>query len=126
MMAQNDIELIKRTLEGDDTAFGFLVDKYKGAVHALAYRKLGDFHLAEEITQDTFLKAYQNLGNLKDATRFPGWLYVIAARCCISWQRKKRLGAQSLEDLNETQMHSLNWSKYRDILFRGWKFLDST
>jgi hypothetical protein len=34
-MAYHDAELIKRTLEGDDTAFGFLVDKYKGAVHAL-------------------------------------------------------------------------------------------
>ena len=55
-MAYSDIELIQRTLAGDETALGFLVDKYKGAVHALAYRKLGDFHTAEEITQNTFLK----------------------------------------------------------------------
>jgi RNA polymerase sigma factor (sigma-70 family) len=118
MMAYNDAELIKRTLEGDDTAFGFLVDKYKGAVHALAYRKLGDFQIAEEITQDTFLKAYQHLGNLKDYARFPGWLYVIAARRCISWQRKKRLTTQSLEDVDETQMRSLTWSKYMDMQSR--------
>ena len=90
-MAHSDAELIKRTLAGDETAFGFLVDKYKGAVHALAYRKLGDFHIAEEITQDTFLKAYQKLGTLKDPARFSGWIYVIAARRCISWQRRHRL-----------------------------------
>ncbi|MFQ6043592.1 MAG: sigma-70 family RNA polymerase sigma factor, partial [Candidatus Poribacteria bacterium] len=117
-MAQSDAELIKRTLAGDDAAFGFLVDKYKGAVHALAYRKIGDFQIAEEITQDAFMKAYRNLGNLKDPARFPGWLYVIAARCCISWQRKKRLPTQSLEEVNETQMRSLNWSKYMDTRAR--------
>ena len=70
-MALHDTELIQRTLEGDESAFGFLVDKYKGSVHALAYRKLGNFHIAEEITQDTFLKAYQKLSTLKDPGRFP-------------------------------------------------------
>ena len=64
-MAHSDSELIKQTLDGDETAFGFLVDKYKGAVHALAYRKIGDFHTAEEITQDTFLQAYKSCPHSK-------------------------------------------------------------
>ena len=51
-MANSDADLIRRTLDGDASAFGFLVDKYKGAVHALAYRKIGNFHTAEDITQD--------------------------------------------------------------------------
>ena len=93
------VELIQRTLEGDESAFGFLVDKYKGSVHALAYRKLGNFHTAEEITQDTFLKAYQKLSTLKDPGRFPGWLYVIAARCCLSWLRQNRLQTESLDSV---------------------------
>jgi len=95
-MPYSDAELIKRTLDGDESAFGFLVDKYKGAVHALAYRKIGDFHIAEDIMQDTFLKAYQKLRTLKAPKHFPGWLYVIAARCCIAWHRKNRLRFQSL------------------------------
>lgn len=111
-MSYSDAELIKRTLDGDETAFGFLVDKYKGAVHALAYRKLGDFHIAEEITQDTFLKAYQKLGTLKDPKLLPGWLYVIAARCCISWLRKNRLRFQSLDIVDKEQINSLAWAKY--------------
>ncbi len=116
-MALHDAELIQRTLEGDESAFGFLVDKYKGSVHALAYRKLGDFHTAEEITQDTFLKAYQKLSTLKDPVRFPGWLYVIAARCCISWLRQNRLQTESLDSV-EGEMNTQSWTKYTDAHLR--------
>lgn len=44
-MKNNDIELIRLTLDGDDTAFAKLVEKYRSAVHALVWRKIGDFHL---------------------------------------------------------------------------------
>ena len=116
-MALHDAELIQHTLAGDESAFGFLVDKYKGSVHALAYRKLGDFHIAEEITQDTFLKAYQKLSTLKDPKRFPGWLYVIAARCCISWLRQNRLQTESLDSV-EGEMNTQSWTKYTDARLR--------
>ncbi len=112
-MALHDVELIQRTLAGDESAFGFLVDKYKGSVHALAYRKLGDFHIAEEITQDTFLKAYQKLSTLKDPVRFPGWLYVIAARCCISWLRQNRLQTEPF-DSAKGEINMRSWTKYAD------------
>ena len=116
-MALNDTELIQRTLEGDESAFGFLVDKYKGSVHALAYRKLGNFHTAEEITQDTFLKAYQKLSTLKDPGRFPGWLYVIAARCCISWLRQNRVQTESFDNV-EGEVNAQSWTKYTDARLR--------
>ena len=116
-MALHDTELIQRTLAGDESAFGFLVDKYKGSVHALAYRKLGDFHTAEEITQDTFLKAYQKLSTLKDPGRFPGWLYVIAARCCISWLRQNRLQTESFDNV-KGEMNAQSWTKYTDARLR--------
>ena len=109
-MALHDAELIQRTLAGDESAFGFLVDKYKGSVHALAYRKFGDFHTAEEITQDTFLKAYQKLSTLKDPARFPGWLYVIAARCCISWLRQNRLQTESFDRVLRREMNTQSWA----------------
>ena len=64
-MKNNDAELIQRIREGDDTAFSALVGKYQRSVHALAWRKVGDFHIAEDITQETFLKAYQRLSTLK-------------------------------------------------------------
>lgn len=111
-MAQSDSELIKQSLEGDVNAFGFLVEKYKGAVHALAYRKIGDFHIAEDITQDTFFKAYQKLSTLKHYAHFPGWLYVIAARCCISWFRENQHPTQSFDQLDATQVEALAQTKY--------------
>ena len=64
-MEIDDVQLIHSTLSGDDEAFSTLVQRYQKSVHALAWRKIGDFHHAEEITQDTFLQAYEKLPTLK-------------------------------------------------------------
>ena len=111
-MKNDDAELIQRVLEGDDDAFSVLVNKYQKQVHALAWRKIGDFHVAEEITQDTFLKAYKRLATLKKPQRFASWLYVIAANRCSSWLRKKRLWTQPLETLEETDNEHVQTSTY--------------
>ena len=111
-MKNDDAELIQRVLEGDDNAFSVLVRKYQKQVHALVWRKIGDFHIAEEITQDTFLKAYKKLTTLKEPQRFDSWLYVIAANCCSSWLRKKRLWTQPLESLEETDNQHVQTGTY--------------
>ena len=98
MEREDDVQLIQRTLSGDDAAFGILLQRYQKSVHALVWRKIGDFHIAEDITQDTFLQAYKKLSTLKNHNQFAGWLYVIADRLCIDWSRKRRLRTQSLED----------------------------
>ena len=104
MEKYSDEMLIRRTLQGDKDAFGFLVERYKGAVHTLAYRKLGDFHDAEDIAQETFLRAYQNLSSLKNPAQFAGWLYVITANCCKMYWRKRGRQFQanlSIEELSD-------------------------
>ena len=111
-MKNNDAELIQRVLDGDETAFSALVEKHKKSVHALAWRKIGDFHVAEEITQDTFLKAYQNLSTLKEPQKFAGWLYVIATNYCKMWLRKKGLSTQSLEDTSSAELEKTAYSGY--------------
>ncbi|RKU32175.1 hypothetical protein C6499_03685 [Candidatus Poribacteria bacterium] len=111
-MKNDDVQLIQRVLEGDDTAFSVLVKKYQRSVHALVWRKIGDFHIAEDITQDTFLKAYQRLSTLKKPQRFASWLYVIAANHCSTWLRKKRLWTQSLEETNSAQLEKATYSGY--------------
>ena len=111
-MENNDAQLIQRVLDGDDTAFATLVRKYQKSVHALAWRKVGDFHIAEDITQDTFLKAYRRLSTLKKPQRFASWLYVIAANHCSTWLRKKRLRTQSLEDTSSAQLEQATYSGY--------------
>ena len=111
-MKNNDVELIHRILDGDETAFSILVEKYQKQVHALAWRKIGDFHIAEEITQDTFLKAYQKLATLKKPHRFAGWLYVIATRRCQAWLRKKQVQTESLEEIDSEELEPEAYSQY--------------
>ena len=71
-MEKDDVELIYSILAGDEAAFSTLVKKYQKSVHALAWRKIGDFHIAEEITQDTFLQAHKKLASLKNPSQFAG------------------------------------------------------
>ncbi len=111
-MKSTDVELIQRVLDGDDTAFSDLVKKYQKSVHALAWRKIGDFHIAEDITQETFLKAYQGLSTLREPQSFIGWLYVIATNHCNTWLGKKRLRTQSLEDTSSAELDKATYSDY--------------
>ncbi len=101
-MKNDDVALIHRILADGETAFTELVKKYQKQVHALAWRKTGDFHIAEDITQDTFLKVYQRLHTLKDPKQFSGWLYVITTNLCNTWLRKKRIQTQPLGDAETT------------------------
>ena len=98
-MIEEDVQLIRRILSGDDAAFTALVRKYQKSVHALAWRKIGDFHYAEEITQDIFLQVYNKLSTLKDPRQFAGWLYVMTSRHCSNWRRDNKSRLQLLETI---------------------------
>ena len=112
MAIEDDAQLIQRILSGDDSAFNALVQKYQKGVHALAWRKIGDFHYAEEITQDTFLQAYKNLSTLSNPDQFAGWLYVIATRLCIDWQRKQKFVPQSLQEVPVKEIEASAYTCY--------------
>ena len=109
---ENDVQLIRKVLSGDDEAFNTLVQKYQKSVHTLVWRKIGDFHYAEEITQDTFLQAYEKLSTLRDPNQFAGWLYVIANRLCIAWIRKQKPAMQSLSDASVKEIDNLTYERY--------------
>ena len=111
MEREDDVQLIHAVLSGDDSAFDILVEKYQKSVHALAWRKIGDFHYAEEITQDTFLRAYQKLSTLRNPSQFLRWLYVIANRLCLNWLRKQQ-PAQQMQSLEDTPMEEVMKSVY--------------
>ena len=111
-MKNSDFALIRRTLDGDQNAFTTLVTKYQKWVHTLVWRKTGDFHIAEEITQDVFLKVYKKLSTLKPTDHFTGWLYVIATRRCIAWFRKKRLPITSLDATPISELEEFYYTQY--------------
>ncbi len=111
-MKNEDARLVNQFLAGDEGAFTALVKKHEKSIHALTWRKVGDFHIAEELTQDTFLKAYQKLGTLKNPNQFAGWLYVIADRLCIAWHRKPKPAMESLETISGEKIEESSYRHY--------------
>lgn len=111
-MIENDVQLIRRVLSGDDSAFATLVEKHQKGVHALIWRKIGDFHYAEEITQDTFVQAYRKLATLRDHNHFSGWLYVIANRLSLNWIQRHKPAMQSLEDIPVEEIEESSYKHY--------------
>lgn len=111
-MRNDDVTLIQRILSGDENAFASLVRKYQQQVHAFARRKIGDFQIAEDITQETFLQVYQKLETLDDPTLFSQWLYAIANRLCIAWFRKNRLQTEPLEEVCILGIEREPYSRY--------------
>lgn len=86
----NDQTYIEKTLKGDTNAFAFLVNNYKVMVFSLAMKMLKSREEAEEISQDTFIKAYKNLSKFKGDSKFSTWLYKIAYRSCLDSLKKNR------------------------------------
>ena len=111
-MRNDDFALIQRILAGDESAFESLIKKYQKQVHALAFRKVGDFQTAEDITQETFLRVYQKLATLNDPAKFSGWLYAIVNHLCIAWHRKNRLQTESLREIHISEIETDVYSRY--------------
>ena len=111
-MVEDDVQLIHRILSGDSEAFTALVKKHQKGVHALAWRRIGDFHHAEEITQDTFVRVYKHLPKLKDPSQFSGWLYVITNRLCNTWLQENKSLIGSLEDVPVVEVQRTSYERY--------------
>ncbi len=111
-MLENDVQLIRRVLSGDDSAFATLVERHQKGIHALVWRKIGDFHHAEEVAQDTFIQAYKKLATLKDPKHFSGWLYVIASRLSLNWIQRRKPTMESLEDTPVEEIEESSYKHY--------------
>ena len=83
-----DEQLIGATLGGDIPAFGKLVERYWNMVFALALSRISNSAEAEDIAQESFLKAYSKLGTLKKPCRFAGWLSRITVQQCTNTVRR--------------------------------------
>jgi RNA polymerase sigma factor (sigma-70 family) len=102
-----DRYIINKCLNGDSTAFGMLVDKYKESVYALAYSKLRNFHDAEDVTQEAFMKAYQNLRTLRQWDDFHAWIYAITNNICkmMIRSRSRQPDREFIEDQTVKSLH---------------------
>ena len=119
-MYTEDGHFIQKCLDGEPAAFGFLVDKYRSCVYSLAYAKLGNFHDAEDIAQEVFIKAYQKLHALKRSDKFRPWLYAITSNLCTDFLRSRSSRPESayLEDVDEAILEEPSMEAYQNQLRR--------
>lgn len=101
-LAGEDSALIKRLSAGDEEALGTLMDRYGGALLHFAHRLVGDMQLAEEIYQDTMLKAWQQASSFRVDGHLKAWLFRVARNNAIDYMRKKRLPVEEFTACLET------------------------
>jgi RNA polymerase sigma-70 factor (ECF subfamily) len=94
----NDNEIISQVLIGDHQAYAGLVNRYQNYVFTLALRMVKNREDAEEVAQDSFIKAYKYLADFKGNSKFTTWLYTIVNNTGISFLRKKKLDIHSLDN----------------------------
>ena len=103
---QSDAELVQSAVQGNREAYAVMIQRYSGSVRAVGVRILGDFHTAEDVAQDTFIKAYTNLASLRRRSAFGSWLLKIARREAIAQLRRRPQNVQSLQDATEPSVAS--------------------
>ena len=104
----NDTELMTRLAKGDMSALGDIARQHQDKVLSLSYRILGDWHRAEDVAQETFLRIYRAAKHYKPKARFTTWLYRIVINLCFDEQRKRAKTAATLEDADPTVLAESN------------------
>ena len=87
---EKERDLINQARQGNQLSFKALVNKYKSQVAGLAYKMVGDYEDAKDISQNVFIKTYQNLNSFDAEKRFSTWLYRITMNASIDFLRKHR------------------------------------
>ena len=88
-MTVGDGTLVLGVRNGDRSAFAELYERRARLIRAICYDTTRDLHAAADLTQEVFLRAYQNLSRLNDPQRFAAWLVGIARQVCHEWRRQK-------------------------------------
>jgi RNA polymerase sigma-70 factor, ECF subfamily len=91
--ASDDQRLVERARQRDVAAFELLVSRYRSKVYGLALRMMQDPSDAEEVLQETFISAWQNLPGFRGESAFGSWLYRVCANFCLMRLRRKKIEA---------------------------------
>jgi RNA polymerase sigma-70 factor (ECF subfamily) len=86
-----DIAIIERARNGDDEAFVIIYEHFSPQIHRYVYRLVGNQELADDITQETFLKAFQSIRSIARDSNLSAWLYRIASNACFDVLRRRKL-----------------------------------
>jgi RNA polymerase sigma-70 factor, ECF subfamily len=101
---KTDMDLVRAAKAGDLAALDELIDRYDRRVYVLARRIVGQEQDAEDVTQQTFISALENLDGFREESSFATWLFRIATHAALKVIRKRRgLATVSLEENTEPQ-----------------------
>jgi len=106
MTTTKDQLYIDKVINGDASAFAYLVDNYKNMVFSLAYKMTKNKEEAEEVSQDTFIKAFKNLSNFKGDSKFSTWLYRICYHTTLDAIKKNKKNNYTFE-INEVTYNQI-------------------
>src|SRR6266487_3221900 len=112
MDAAEAAAVLARARQGDSDAFRALVERHSRTVFRLAFRMTGNEQDAEDVVQESFLRAYRQLGRFESRANFGTWLYRITANCAVDLMRSKQARhdqsrAETLDDAVETTISNL-------------------
>jgi RNA polymerase sigma-70 factor (ECF subfamily) len=93
----DDFLLVRSSRQGDRASFSSLIDCYYKGIYRFAFQYTGSFHDADEVCQETFLRAFENIRKLKDDSRFRGWIFTIASN--LLRKRIKRIKREITLDM---------------------------
>ncbi|MDQ6801933.1 MAG: sigma-70 family RNA polymerase sigma factor [Acidobacteriota bacterium] len=101
----SDVATVSRARAGDSDAFRLLVEQHSRLVFRVAYRMTGNEHDADDVVQETFLRAYKQLGRFEERANFGTWLHRIAVNCALDLLRSRgRLDRHYGGDPEEAEM----------------------
>ncbi len=96
-MADADEDLVLQSQNGSVAAFETLIRNHQTMIHALTFRMTGSSADAEDLAQETFIRAYEQISRFNGGAKFSTWLYSIAVHACLNWRRDeaRRFQAQA-------------------------------
>ena len=106
-MTQSDAQLVQETLNGDKQAFARLVRRYERSVRAAAMSIVKSSHTADDIAQDAFVRAWEQLPTLRNPKVFGPWLMKITRRSAIDWLRQQQ-SLKFSDGLDQMAAHERN------------------
>lgn len=100
--APSDEQLVRLVLAGDERAFAELFNRYQHRAYRLAYGMTGGHEVAQDLTQEIFMRAYEKLNHFGGQARFSTWFYRLAVNRCLNYRQRERTKEEQMPDGEQT------------------------
>lgn len=114
MVEDQDHDIIRRILQGQRDEFSVLVSRHQDMIFAMIMRQVGEMAAAKDLTQDSFVKAYHNLGRFRFEAKFSTWLTRIALNITNSYFSSRRYRTRKLEQEFKQEVHEMSTENNED------------